>query len=293
MSREVKNKDINRLRSYSSVFSSTPFSKIIKNGDLSFIEARINRYDLDYLMSGKFYTYMDYLQYIYRELEKNYRNEYFYKNTFLNSILLNHYGIKDTIAINEFRVGSSVADLVLFNGSSKAFEIKTELDSNKRLKGQVKDYRKIFDECYVVTDESLIEKYAKEDLSVGIIALRKTSRSVTMYEWRKAEKNTTIDPATLMRCLRTEEYKNIVKTFYGDLPEMNSFNMFPICSEIIKSIPPDELSVLFLNQLKKRKSSTAFLKTFHKELRQLALAMNLEKNKYDVLVDYLNRPINI
>ena len=289
----MRTNDINRLRSYSSVFSSTSFFKIIKNGDLSFIEARINRYDLDYLMSGKFYTYMDYIKYIYRELAQNYRNEYYYKNTFINSILLKHYGIKDTIAINEFRVGSSVADLVLFNGSSKAFEIKTELDSSKRLKGQVADYRKIFEECYIVTEESLIEKYAKEDHSVGIIALRKTNRSVKMYEWRGAERNATIDAETLMRCLRTKEYKNIVKAFYGDLPEMNSFNMFNICSEMIKAIPHQELSVLFLNQLKKRKSSTFFLETFHKELRQLALAMNLEQKKYEILVNYLNRPISI
>ncbi len=293
MNKTLENRDINRLRSYSSVFSSTSFSKIIKNGDLSFIEARVQRYDKELFKAGAFYTYMDYLRYIYGELGKKYRNEYYYKNTFINSILLNYYGIKDTVAINEFRTGRSVADLVLFNGSSKAFEIKTELDSSKRLKGQVTDYRKIFEESYVVTDESLTEKYARTDHSLGIIALRKTSRSVKMYEWRKAERNKNIDPATLMRCLRTQEYKNIVKKFYGDLPEMNSFNMFNICAEMIKAIPSNELSILFINQLKKRKSNTAFLKTFHKELKQLALAMNLEKNKYDILVNYLNSPINI
>jgi hypothetical protein len=181
----------------------------------------------------------------------------------------------------------------LFNGSSKAFEIKTELDSNKRLKGQVTDYRKIFEECYIVTDESLVEKYAKEDPAIGIIALRKTSRSVDMYEWRKAKRNPEIDPDTLMRCLRTGEYKSIVKAFYGDLPEMSSFNMFSICSEMIKEIPSDELSALFLQQLKKRKSSTGILKSLNKELRQLALAMNLEQKKYDILVSHLNSPISI
>ncbi len=293
MNKMLKNNDINRLRSYSSVFSSTSFSKIIKDGDLSFIDARLQRYDKELLKTGEFYTYMDYLRYIYRELGKNYRNEYYYKNTFLNSMLLHFYGISNTNAINEFRVGNSVADLVLFNGSSKAFEIKTELDSSKRLKGQITDYRKIFEESYVVTDESLIEKYAKKDRSVGIIALRKTSRSVDMYECRQAEKNTNLDPSTLMRCLRTQEYKSIVKKYYGELPEMNSFNMFNICAEMIKAIPTDKLSVLFLNQLKKRKTNTAFLKVFHKELKQLALAMNLEKNKYDILVNYLNSPINI
>src|SRR5690606_10538445 len=134
-----EHRKLDRMRSYSTVFSSTSFSKLLKNNDLSFIDAKIKRYDENHIKSVKIETYIHYLQYIYSELSKFYRNEYLYKNSFINEILLNQYGLNDTIVLNEFRVGNSIADIVLFNGSSKAFEIKSELDSNRRLQGQIAD----------------------------------------------------------------------------------------------------------------------------------------------------------
>lgn len=286
-------KGIDRMRSYSTVFSSTSFSKVLKGNDLSFIDSKIKRYDENTIKSGKVVTYLDYIRHIYAELSKNYRNEYLYKNSFINNLLLKEYGVKDTIAINEFRVGNSIADIVLFNGSSKAFEIKTELDSKRRLKGQIADYTKIFDECYIITDESLIEKYSNENDLVGLIALQKLPRSIKMTEVRKAKRNETINPETLIRCVRTSEYKSIVQQFYGELPEMNSFNMFDVCLQLMKKIPLDILRTLFIDVLKTRKTNTVLLQSFEKELRQLALAMQIDEKKYQYLLAKLNNPINL
>jgi hypothetical protein len=285
--------ELDRMRSYSAVFSSTSFSKVLKGHDLSFIDSKIKRYDENTIKSGKVSTYLEYIRHIYAELSKNYRNEYLYKNSFINNLLLKEYGVKDTIAINEFRVGNSIADIVLFNGSSKAFEIKTELDSKRRLKGQIADYTKIFDECYIITDESLIEKYSNENDWVGLIALQKLPRSIKMKEVRKAKRNETINPETLIRSIRTSEYKSIVQQFYGELPEMNSFNMFDVCFQLMKEIPLDILRSLFIDVLKTRKSNTVLLKSFEKELRQLALAMQIDEKKYQYLLAKLNNPINL
>ena len=146
MTGNTKSKNLTRMRSYSSIFSSTYFLKLLRYDDYSFIDSKIERYDQSKI--GKtIETYYDYIRYIYRELRKQYRNEYIYKNTFINEMLLNAYGVTDTIAINEFRVGSSIADIVMFNGTSKAFEIKTELDSDQRLDGQLADYTKTYVIC--------------------------------------------------------------------------------------------------------------------------------------------------
>lgn len=285
--------ELERMRSYSTIFSSTSFSKLLKGNGRGFIDSKIKRFDENKLQAGKFITYIDYIQYVYSELSKKYRNEYYYKNSFINDMLLKKYGVEDTIAINEFKVGNSIADIVLFNGSSKAFEIKTELDSNRRLHGQIADYTKIFDQCYIITDVSLVDKYLNENDSLGVIALNKLSRTVKLTEIRKAGKNDNIDPDTLMRCIRTSEYKNIVSIFYGELPDMNSFNMFEICSQLMKKIPPLQLRQLFLNEVKTRKSNTSSLKYFKKELRQLALAMQLDERKYQKIISKLNEPINL
>jgi hypothetical protein len=287
-----RNITLNKMRSYSSVFSSTYFSKLLQHDDYSFIDSKILQYD--YSKVGiSIDTYYDYIKYIYNELSKQYRSEYVYKNTFINELLIKSYGVKDTVAINEFRVGNSIADIVLFNGTSKAFEIKTELDSNKRLNGQLTDYRKIFKESYIVTHESLIDKYLKEDDSVGLIVLEEHTRSLKMVEVRPAKVNLQIDSETIIRSIRTNEYKGIVKKYYGELPIMNSFNMFDICNDLLRQMPPNDLNKLFIEQLKKRKSNTIKIDSFFKELRQIGLAMNIDERTHQSLINKLNKPIVI
>lgn len=292
MKNEKRNIALNRMRGYSSIFSSTYFLKLLQKNDYSFIDSKILQYDY-HKIGNSIDTYYDYIKYIYNELSKEYRNEYVYKNTFINELLIKSYGLKDTIAINEFRVGDSIADIVLFNGTSKAFEIKTELDSNKRLNGQLADYRKIFKESYVVTHEALIDKYLKEDDSVGIIALEEHSRSLKMIEIRPAKVNLEINSETVIRSIRTNEYKGIIKQYYGELPTMNSFNMFDICSDLLAQIPKEDLNKLFIEQLKKRKSNTIKIDSFFKELRQIGLAMNINDKMHQNLLVKLNKPIEI
>ena len=292
MTGNTKSKNLTRMRSYSSIFSSTSFLKLLRYDDYSFIDSKIERYDQSKI--GKtINTYYDYIRYIYRELRKQYRNEYIYKNTFINEMLLDTYGVKDTVAINEFKVGSSIADIVLFNGTSKAFEIKTELDSDMRLNGQLADYTKIFQQCYIVTHKTLVDKYLKTDESIGIIELVDNPRSLRMKEVRPAKENKQLDPETVIRSIRTNEYKNIVKQYYGELPVMNSFNMFNICTDLIKKIPSDDLNNLFIEQLKKRKSNTGIIQSFYKEIRQIGLAMNLDYKTYQQLFSKINKVIRI
>src|SRR4051812_10639627 len=99
MKNKMKNMELNRMRSYSSIFSTTYFSKLLKNDDYSFINSKIMKYD-QLLVGKEILTYHDYIKFIYKELSKQYRNEYIFKNTFINELLINKYGLKDTIAIN-------------------------------------------------------------------------------------------------------------------------------------------------------------------------------------------------
>ncbi|HEA28902.1 MAG TPA: hypothetical protein ENH91_02735 [Leeuwenhoekiella sp.] len=285
-------KDIQKLRSYSLIFSSTNFSKLLKNGDYDFMNNRINAYDKKNIGSS-FSDYRGYIKHVYRHLLQNYQNEYIYKNTLIEKLILKKYALDDTNIINEFRVGNSIADMVLFNGTSKVFEIKTELDSTKRLIGQLSDYRKLFKQTYIVTHENLVDKYKAEDNSAGIIALVKKTKSFKMVQVRSAEINELICPYTLMRVVRTNEYKNIVNSYYGYLPPMNSFNMFEICEKLISKIPNEILNTLFINELKKRKTNSEILSDYPSELRQLGLALNLSLKKRNELISALKQPISI
>lgn len=282
--------DIERLRSYSTIFSSTAFLRLIEQNDLSFINKKIERFDTG-KFKGKEKTYNQYLQYVYRALCNGYRCEYIYKNEIINDLLLKKYRLNNTVAINEFHIGNSIVDIAMFNGISRAFEIKTELDSDKRLNNQLSDYEKLFDESYIVTHESLIDKYSKQKVNTGIIILYKEKNQLKLEEVRAPKRNNTIDCETLIKCLRTVEYKNIVKNFYGMIPDVSSFKMFDTCLSMIKHIPVTELHALMMAEFKKRKIEKDVILSSPKELKHLCLSLNMNINTYSILNERLNQYI--
>ena len=282
-----------RLRSYASLFSASFFSRLLESNDPSLINCEIITYDKS-LINKAFKTYMDYLIYAYNILVFNYRNEYIVKNTLINELLLKKYSTKNTVAFSEFKVGSSIADFVLFNGVSKVFEIKTELDSERRLESQLKNYMKLFQECYVVIPAESIPKYLVSlAQGVGVISVVKSSNKMILKEILKPTPVETIDCDVLMESVKTAEYKNIVSNYCGHLPEMNSFNMYNVCKEIIRCMPAKELRILFNNEMKKRQTNTALLYRFKKELRQLCLSMNVGIQQYNGLILRLKEHINL
>lgn len=279
-----------RLRSYSSAFSRSVFSDIADFSDFSHLDWLISRYEEPLEDNA---SYMDYLSYIYAVISKSYRCEYVYKNEIINQLLLKKYGTKHTVAFNEFRVGDSIVDLAMMNGESKAFEIKTALDSPKRLGKQMNDYKKVFDKCYIVVDANECEYYSEcIDEYTGIVSLSYTRGRIVLEEYRPAKKHESIDVGCLMKCLRTSEYKNIIKSYFGMLPDVLCFEMYDACLERLAMIPFETLDSLFLAEVKKRKSATDRLKSFPKEIRQMMLALNLPKNRQEMLITNLNKPIN-
>ena len=282
---------IERLRSYSSAFSRSVFTDIIKYDDFSRLNHLFSTYNAS-LKSAR--TYSDYIKYLYRSIKKEYRCEYVYKNELINQLLLKRYGTKTTIAINEFRVGGSIADFVLFNGESKAFEIKTEYDTDKRLEQQLDDYSKLFQKCFIVIPNELVSQYELSiSANIGIIALSIENGRINLKEVRAAAADDTIDTCVLMRSLRTSEFKNIVSAYFGMLPDVSCFEMFDTCEKWMESIPYAVLNKLFLTEIKKRENSTHLLRSLPAEIRQICLSMNLTKKQIPSLLEKLNKPINL
>ncbi|MCL2414254.1 MAG: sce7726 family protein [Bacteroidales bacterium] len=276
-----------KWRSYASIFSSGNFIKLLRKNDFSFLDLKIKRLDQEFLENGIF-SYLDYVKYTYKQLEKSYRNEYVFKNTVINKLLIQEYGTKDTIAINEFNAGNSVADLVIFNGNSKVFEIKSKFDSKKRIDGQISNYQKLFNECYVVVEHKHLSRYISLPSQIGIFTMQLERGRLVLHKERDAIENRKIDPYLVMRSVKTQEYKNIVREYLGYLPEMNAFNMFSICDAVITQIPPEHLNQLYIEEVKKRKSNTAKLKKFNSALRQICLSLKLTEQQYLALENSLS-----
>lgn len=269
----------NQLRDFSTLFLRSEVNRWM-NGDFNSIDIKLKRYDLVELNKGK--SYLNFLRNTYQVLEKNYPNEYILKNEFLNKWLRNELGDNNSVIFNEFRIGKAIADLAMFNGISKVFEIKTILDKEYRLSNQLEEYKKIFNEVYIIVPSVLLTKYLNYDESVGVITYDSTSKKFELI--RKAESIFNIDSNTLMEVLHTKEYLKISKKYFGNLPEMNSFNQFDICKELISKIPKDDLNKLFLSTIKKRNINNQFFNKVNNEFNQICLSLNLKKEERDNLI---------
>lgn len=285
----TKSFNLNQLRDYSSLFSRNSVKEWM-NGNLSSIDCKMERYDKNwYSHSGT--TYIDYLKFVYSVLENHYQNEYILKNSFLNDWLIKELGESNTELYSEFRIGSAIADLVMFNGASKAFEIKTELDSNKRLSTQLEGYRKVFNEIFLIVPISKLEDYITYDNSVGIICFDKSSPNKFSL-FREAAKNSHIDAKALMQIFHTKEYKEIVTKYYGTLPDLTSFNQFEVCSDLIARIPQNDLNQLFISKMKKRAGNYKLSRRYYREFNQLSLALRMNSKSRTQLFSILKTPLN-
>lgn len=61
---------------------------------------------------------------IYHFMNYEYRNEYYYKNTILNQLLIKKHDLYNTAALTELPIGDSKADFIMINGRGVVYEIR-------------------------------------------------------------------------------------------------------------------------------------------------------------------------
>lgn len=268
-------------------FSDRTFRNLINGVDDNTYDAVIHKY-LQTDFSD--FTNQCAIQQIYGFLDKEYRNEYFYKNTILNKLLLHVHSVRTTTALRELPIGKSKADFVLINGKAVVYEIKTELDNFERLGDQVASYYKAFDHVVVVTsieNEREILNFKGIPDTVGIYLLQKNGYFKRL---REPVKNVSyIDSEVLFKLLRKQEYLSIIFDYYGRVPDVNQFVFYQTCKKWFTDMPlcisyPKTLSIL-----KKRVSidENAF-KQVPYELKFLVYFMEFTSKDYLNLHNFLN-----
>ena len=275
-----------KSRQYAHAFGRSVYSDILRWGDsetLAFL-CRSN------MCSGD-ETYLDCLHRFYSSLKLNYRCEYVFKNELLAK-LRKHYARRPTLVVNEFRVGNSIVDIAFFNGESRAYEIKTGFDSPRRLEGQMNDYRRVFDKCYLVVEQRDVGNWKDYDEDMGIIAFCHGPRGkISMEEVRPAKTNEHIDVDVLMTCLRAEEYEYIAEQYAGACLSECKYKHFEECKAILKSMDGEKLRNAFLETIEERKSSFELLGQTPRELYQICISMHLNGKQLYLITNSLNNKI--
>lgn len=223
----------------------------------------------------------DFFDKIYDVLFRTYRNEYIYKNAIAQKILIGIHSLKTTSMLTEFRTGACKADVVLLNGTSTVYEIKSAYDSIERLKRQIAAYRQIFDIIYVITATSHLAKVqgvVGEDIGLMVLTDRNTISTVQKPESLKM----TVQPSVIFDSLRKNEYEQIIKMHFGAVPNVPNTRMYQTCRDLFCSLTPTVAHDTMVTVLKKRGNSKIlheFINSVPNSLKAAALACKLSSSQ--------------
>lgn len=243
-------------------------------------------------------TYRDVFTLLYKELDEHYRNEYFYKNTLLNTMLIQNKESCLVSALTELPVANSKPDFMTVDKDDigVAYEIKTDLDSLQRLETQIQDYYKVFSSVYVVTGEKHIEEVEAmlQNTNVGIVEL--TANNKLVYKKIAIYDTGHLSHETLFKVLRKKEFESIVLKYFGELPHVSDFVYYRTCFELLKQLDIIEFQKEVMHCLGQRnivKDVDLFVQNVPYELSFYAYFSKKHKGKYDEFASFLDKKISL
>ena len=219
----------------------------------------------------------DFFDKIYSILCLSYRNEYVYKNAIAQKILMGVHSLETTSMLTEFRTGICKADVVLLNGTSAVYEIKSAYDSIERLKQQITSYRQLFDHIYVITADSQLVKVQRvvgDDIGLMVLTDRNTIRTVQKPKSLKSA----VQPHIIFDSLRKNEYEQIIKIHFGSVPNVPNTRMYQVCRDLFCSLSPTVAHDAMVTVLKKRSDSKllrSFITSVPSSLKAASLSCKL------------------
>jgi hypothetical protein len=228
-------------------------------------------------------------------LARKYRNEYVYKNDLASRLIFGRHSPRTAGLQLELPVGRSIVDVAVANGTSTAYEIKTEFDTTRRLNSQTSDYLKAFDRVFVVTHPAHAKRFEKElDSRVGVIVL---SASGAMKTLRDATSNShNVEPGVIFRCLRRAEYVSAIAKLFGSVPSLPNGLIRAHCEKLFANISATEAHRAFVETLRARttdQNTVEFVSQLPASLRALGYATPLSGRQRKALLILLQQKVGL
>lgn len=137
------------------------------------------------------------------------------RQNFHRKKLRRQHAQKDTLVIDELGLnhGKCRADIAVVNGHLMGYEIKSNNDSLRRLKKQVRSYNAVFDKISIVVGDryiNSIQNYIPEWWGV-IVSVKGPRGAVNFDTIREARTNKNINPISVARLLWRNEAKEILQ----------------------------------------------------------------------------------
>lgn len=282
---------LERLRILSRLFTRPVFASLAVNKDWKRSVRFLEEYRL--IEAGPPVPLRELFEGAWDEIRRGYRNEYVYKNEIASRLIFGRHSPRTAAMHVELPVGRSIVDIAIFNGTSTAYEVKTEFDSAKRLATQTADYAKVFEHVYVVTTPTLSSRYLEAvGETVGVYALS-SSGSLSLVKEAGSNRQKLIKN-TVFRCLRQHEYLSILKEC-ADL-EVNVPNglVSNHCSALFEKLTEDEVHNSFIKAMRARKiglQTAEFVTSLPPSLRALGYATPLSGRQQAHLAAVLDHKV--
>ena len=186
------------------------------------------------------------------------RDEYIYRSAIANRILMGTHSLNTATMLNEFRVRDSVADVVILNGTSTVYEIKSERDTLKRLRSQLTNYSDIFAQIYVIAGHNHVEAVI-EDVppGVGVLSLSQRYQISTVRDALCSYSN--VDPVAILDSVRVSEAKAILESLECPLPDVPNTRMHSTLRHIFEELDPVTTHDAMVSVLRKTRSTGSLI----------------------------------
>lgn len=188
---------------------------------------------------------------VYKVLQRKYKNEYVFKNEIAKKIVRKGRHFNDVSYVNEFRVNGCIADVAIFNHTSTAYEIKTELDSFERLPGQLSVYKDVFEYVYlVVPARNLDAALSVANGNTGIITL--SEKNIFSYKKPAVSNLNELSRINMFNCLRPAEYIFLYEKITGVKAFGRAADIKEMSREVFQSLDIKRAHKEMLDLLTKR-----------------------------------------
>lgn len=185
--------------------------------------------------------------------KSKFRDDYVYRSAIVQKILLGRHSLNTATLLNEVRAGSCKADVVVLNGTSTAYEIKSERDSLARLRNQLDNYKQVFATLNVVVSRShLSEVLQATSAEVGVITLSERFRFQTVREAQSRPEHTI--PTKILETLRVDEATEVVTRLGYEAPNVPNTQIRSTLGRIFADLDPATVHQEMVNVLKRSRS---------------------------------------
>lgn len=222
------------------------------------------------------------------------RDEYIYRTAISQKILMGTHSLRTASMLNEFRAGSSKADLVILNGTATVYEIKSERDSLARLATQVENYKRVFAKVNVIASEmhlnGILETVPDD---VGVMCLSKRYQITTIRE--AIDRPARICPVTVFESLRIAESIEILEAMGVMVPEVPNTQRHAMLRELFSTLEPVTLHMEMVRTLKRSRNLAPLgdlVDRLPKSLQAIALSVSVRRSDHSRLIDAITTPLD-